>query len=170
MPSSLKPTRDSGLRIRVAPEDVIIRDWPLVQRPGGAIAALALAAAASCLVGWQTARWELGAAAGAALALILWRTWLPVRYELGSGGIVRVVLGRRLRIPWTAIPRYELREDGVLLLPDAVATPLSSLRGLYLHWGRQKEPVLAALDYYLGNWGFTLRHSTAHERPPAAGN
>ena len=44
-----------------------------------------------------------------------------MQYELGNSGIVREVLGRRRRIPWTAILHYELKGDGVLLLPDIVA-------------------------------------------------
>ena len=84
------------------------------------------------------------------LAITLWRTWLPVRYQIGGGGIVQVALGRRRRIPWTAILRYEVRPGGVLLLPDAIVTPLSPLRGLYLPWGGQREAVLASCEYYLG--------------------
>ena len=52
MPSSTQPTRESGLRIRVAPEAVEIVDWPLVQRPLSSAAALLVAGAASGLAGY----------------------------------------------------------------------------------------------------------------------
>ena len=166
MPSSARHPRETGLRIRVAPEEVRLTDWPLRQRPFSSFVALALVGGASWLVGWAAQRWEVGAVAALVMAVTLWRTWLPVRYEIGGGGIVQVLFGRwRRRIPWTAILQYEIRSDGVLLLPDAVSTPLSPLRGLYLHWGDQREELLANLDYYLQSW-HAARHST-HDSPPA---
>ena len=57
-----------------------------------------------------------------------------------------------MRILWTAILNYQVFSRGVLLLPDAVATPLSPLRGLFLPWGSQKERVLDNIEYYLASW------------------
>jgi hypothetical protein len=152
MPSSVRPTRDSSLRIRIAPEEVTLRDWPLVDRPVGSLAAIGLAAGLSWLAGWAADSALLGCGLGAVLALTLWKTWLPARYELGGSGITQSVLGWRRRIPWLAIRRYEVRPRGVLLLPDAAVTPLSPLRGLYLHCGAQLSPVLAHLEYYVPSW------------------
>jgi hypothetical protein len=149
MPSSAHPARESSLRIRVAPEEVTIHDWPLRDRPLGSLLALTLGAAASWLVGWKTGQPTAGGLAAAVLAATLWRTWLPVRYELGGSGIVQTIFGWRRRISWIAIQRCEVKHDGVLLLPDATATPLSPVRGLYLHWGDKRDAVLAHLDYYL---------------------
>lgn len=103
-----------------------------------------------------------------ALALTLWRTWLPVQYELNISGITQSVLGLERRIAWTAIRTHQVRDDGVLLLPDESATALSPLRGLYLHWGGRRDEVLAQLNYYLH-----AQHSEARtgSHPPAgAGN
>lgn len=152
MPSSIRPTRDSSLRIRIAPEEVTLRDWPLVDRPLGSLAAIGLAAGLSWLAGWAVGSWLVGVFVGALLALTLWRTWLPVSYELSGGGITQIVLRWRRRIAWTAIRRHEVRDGGVLLLPDADQTPLAPLRGLYLHYGRRRTDVLAHLDYYLPGW------------------
>jgi hypothetical protein len=153
------------MRIRVAPDEVTLIDWPLQQRPVTAIIALALAGAASWLVGWATQRWELGALAAAVLAVTLWRTWLPVRYVINSSGIAQVIFGRwKRRIPWSAVGTYEIRTDGVLLVPDAALTPLSPLRGLYLHWGDQREAVLASLEYYVHGWRAASHNST---HPPS---
>jgi hypothetical protein len=154
------------LRIRVAPEEVSLTDWPLRQRPVSSLFALAIAGGTSWLVGWAANRWEVGAIAAAALGITLWRTWLPVRFEIGSGGIVQVIVGRfKRRIPWSAIQAYEVRQTGVLLLPDAVVTPLSPLRGLFLHWGDQREAVLASLDYYVHGWRTASHHSTHRPGP-----
>lgn len=161
MPSSIRHPRDSGLRIRVAPEDVTLVDWPLRQRPASSLVALGLAGGGSWLVGWATQRWEYGALAAVVLAITLWRTWLPVRYILNSSGITQVLFGRwKRRVPWTAIGAYKIRTDGVLLVPDAVVTPLSPLRGLYLHWGHRREAVLASLEYYVHGWRTASRNST----------
>jgi len=152
MPSSIRPTRDSSLRIRIAPEEVTLRDWPLVDRPLGSCVAIGLAAALSCLAGWAASSAAVGVVVGLLLAITLWKTWLPVRYQLGGSGIAQQVLFWRRRIPWTAIRRHELRPHGVLLVPDAELTPLAPLRGLYLHWGNRKTEVLSHLEYYLQSW------------------
>jgi hypothetical protein len=166
MPSSAHHPREPGLRIRVAPEEVALVAWPLAQRPAGSLLVLALAGGVVWLVNRASGRWEVAALAAAALAITLWRTWLPVRFEMGSGGIAQVILGRfKRRIPWSAIQAYDVRTDGVLLVPDAVVTPLSPLRGLYLHWGGQREAVLANLEYYVHGWRNAPRHSTQRREP-----
>ncbi len=152
MPSSVRPARNSSLQIRIAPEDVTLRDWPLVDRPAGSLAALGLAAAVSLLAGWTANSLLIGGLVALAMAAISWRTWLPVWYELSGSGVTQVVFRWRRRIAWTAIRRHEIRAGGVLLVPDRVLTPLSPLRGLLLHWGRHKSEVLAHLDYYLQSW------------------
>lgn len=152
MPSTTKPVRQSGLRIRVTPEEVTLVVWPLARRPLGSLFAIGLAALGSWLVARATGTWWTGAVVAVCLTITLWRTWLPVRYTLGSGGIVRSILGRRRRIPWSAIRLYEVRRTGVLLLPDVQVTPLSPLRGLFLPWCGQQALLLANLDYHLGNW------------------
>jgi hypothetical protein len=160
MASSIRPTRESSTRIRVAPEEVTIDDWPLRDRPLSSSLALTLAAGASWLAVWATGIPAAGAVMAGIFALTLWRTWLPVRYQLGSGGVVRSLLGWRRRIAWMSIRRHELRSDGVLLFPDGADTPLAPLRALYVHWSAQREAVIAQLDFYL----------LGRSRAPAASN
>ena len=100
------------------------------------------------------------------LLLLLWRTWLPVRYELSGSGITQSIFGWRRRVPWISIQSHEIRRDGVLLVPDAALTPLSPLRGLYLHWGRHQSAVLAHLDYYLRPWSAGSRSATTDTAEP----
>ena len=119
--------------------------------------AVAIAAAASYGIGWLTGWPAAGAVVLAVLVLSLWRFWLPIRYELGSQGIAQTVLGRTIRVPWTAILNYRVRTGGVMLYSDAVLTPLAPLRALYLPWGRQKEQVLSQVDYYLSTWAHSER-------------
>ena len=152
MPSSIKPVRQSGLRIRVTPEEVTLVVWPLAQRPLGSLFAIGLVALASWLVARGSGNWWAGAIVAVGLMVASWRLWLPVRYILASGGIVQSILGRRRRIPWSAIRLYEVHRTGVMLLPDVQVTPLSPLRGLFLPWCGQQALLLANLDYYLGSW------------------
>jgi len=148
MPSSLRPMRDSSLRARAAPEQVTIDDWAIRDRPLSSSLALTLAVGAGWIAGWATEAPWAGVAVATVLVVVAWRTWLPVRYELGSSGVTQSVLGWRRRIPWAAIVQHEVRGSGVLLMPDAMKTPLSPLRGLFLHWHDQRDQVLAQLDYY----------------------
>ncbi len=148
MPSSIKPTREQP-RIRVAPEEVTLVVWPLAQRPVESVLLLAVAVGVSCFVGWWTSQPLVGGGLAAALAIVLWRTWLPVTYVLGLSGVTQSVLGRSRRISWSAVRSFEIEPGGVLLSPDAQLVPLSPLRGLYLPWLGQREKVLATIEYYL---------------------
>ena len=91
-------------------------DWGLRDRPLASSLAMTLAAGASWLAVRGTGNPVAGAMVAVLLAIILWRTWLPVRYTLGSGGVMQSVLGLKQRIPWLAIQRFDVRESGVLLL------------------------------------------------------
>jgi hypothetical protein len=152
------------MRIRVAPENVSLVDWPLVQRPAASALALLVAGAASVGAGWATQSVIVGLLVAGSLAVCLWRTLVPVRYEFAGGGIVQSVFGWPRRIPWTAVKSYEILDDGVLLLPDTVRTSLSPLRGLYVHWGNQREQVLSHLDYYLQSWNAAIGQSQQTKR------
>src|SRR5262245_54455348 len=114
MPSSIRSMNDPVLRPRPIPDEVWLVDWPLREEPIGSSLALALAAGAGWLAAWATGSAVMGILILALLALTLWRTWLPVRYQLGTGGVVQSVLGWDRRIAWLEIGRYELQKDGVI--------------------------------------------------------
>ncbi len=104
------------------------------------------------LVRWSTGRTDLAFLALAALALAMWRFFVPVTFELNAQGIEQSVLRWRRRIPWDAVGRYEVCSAGVLLLPHADRRPMDSLSGLYLAWGGRREEVLAHIRYHLDPW------------------
>jgi hypothetical protein len=164
MPSSTRPTRDSQVRLRAAPEEVTVDDWGLRDRPLASLVAMTLAAGASWLAALGSGSLPAGIAVAIVLAVILWRTWLPVRYQLGSGGVTQSVLGWRRRIPWLAIQRFDVRESGVLLLADPAPTPLAPLRGLFLPWGNQREEVLAIVEFYVPNGSARQGRTTNHTK------
>ncbi len=124
-------------------------DWPLRDEPIGSSLALALAAGAGWLTVWATDSPGMGVVIVALLAVTLWRIWLPVRYQLGSGGVVQSVLGWQRRLAWLQVARYELQHNGVILFRDADGAPLAALSGVYIRWGEQQEKVRAILEFYL---------------------
>jgi hypothetical protein len=136
-------------------------DWPLRDQPLGASLALSVAAGAAWLGAWATGNGLVGIVVAALLATTLWRTWLPVRYQLGGTGVEQNVLGFSRRIPWSSIRHFQLRGDGVVLLFDEQVTPLSPLRGVYLRWAAEREAVFANLDFYLPGRGVTERDRPA---------
>jgi len=133
----------------VAPVEVTIVDWPVRDQPVGASLALALAAGVVWLAVWATGNGVAGIVVGVLLAATLWRTWLPVRYVLGGGGVEQKVLVFSRRMAWSSIRHYEVRGDGVVLFFDAEVTAFSPLRGVYLRWGAERDAVLVNLEYYL---------------------
>lgn len=149
MASSIRSTNEAVLRPRPIPDEVLLVDWPLRDEPMGSSLALALAAGAGWLAVWATGSAVMGVVIVVLLGATLWRTWLPVRYKIGAGGVVQSVLGWERRIAWLEIGRYELQADGVIFFRDAEAAPLAALNGVYVRWGNQREKVLAVLEFYL---------------------
>jgi len=149
MPASTRPTRDSQVRLRAAPEEVTVGDWGLRDRPLGSSVAVTLATGTSWIAAWGTGNLLAGLLVAGVLAIILLRTWLPVRYQLNGSGVGQSVFGWRRQIPWTAIQSYEVKGSGVLLLADAGQSPLGPLRGFFVPWGGHRGQVLALLDFYL---------------------
>jgi hypothetical protein len=96
-----------------------------------------------------TGRLHLALLAVAALGIALWRFFLPTTFELNSEGVSQWRFGRRRRIPWREIRRYDVYSSGVLLLPVADACPLDACGGLFLPWGKHRPEVLAHVHYYL---------------------
>jgi hypothetical protein len=149
MPSSIRSTPEITLRPRPIPEEVVLWNWPLRDEPLAASLLLTLAAGAGWLTIWATASPWLGAIIVSLLAITLWRTILPVRFELGSQGIVQTVLGWQRRTSWLQIARFELLPHGVIFCFQSEASPLATLTALYMRWRDQRDQVLAILDFYL---------------------
>ena len=146
----------------LAPEDVVVWNWPLRDEGLKSWAILIAAIAITALVWaiWANAAFALFTYA--MLALALWRLWLPVKWELGLTGITMVVLSFRRRIPWLAVARFELRDDGVWLFADREA---SSQRGTFIAYGGQKERVRDCIEYYLGTWTAATESTRTFEQP-----
>lgn len=92
---------------------------------------------------------HLALLAVSALALSLWRFFLPVVFTLSADGVNESVLGRDRRIPWSAVRRYEIHPKGVLLSHRQDATWVDSFQGIFLPWGNHRQEILALLNYYV---------------------
>jgi hypothetical protein len=165
MPSSASTGRPRREHDRHPPEEVTIVDWPLRDRPLASSIALTLAAGLCWLAVWATGQPAAGIVLAVLLLLPLFRTLLPARYTLGPGGIEVSILGWRRKAPWSAIGHCLERSDGVVLTPDWEPSALP-WQGLYLHWGDQREAVLAHLDYHVFSRASRPRHSSISNEPP----
>ena len=133
------------------PVELLLANWPL--RDDGPLAWFVAigAVAASVAAGIVAHSPVMGVVGFAALSIALWRLWVPVTFELGPRGVVQILFGRRRRIAWSSVARYEVRRRGVLLLSEETQGPAAVLRGLYVRWGRHREELLAVIAHYLGN-------------------
>jgi len=146
---STASTRSAPLPLRRTSPDVRLTSWPLRDdtRSTG-LAAVAMLAIAG-LSGWLAGSLVMGLLCAAALGLASWRLWIPITYELHGQGIDQAVLGRRRRIAWPSVARYQVLRDGVRLLADPDQAPLASWRGPFIGWGGQRGSLLEVLDHYV---------------------
>lgn len=151
------------------PPPVRWEHWPAQAHPLVAAALSAGVVATGWLAAEVTARPYPGWLAAAALLVAFWRFFLPVRYELNSDGIHRVVLGRRRRIPWQSIRSFRADAGGVLLLPFPDPCPLDALRGEYLPWNDHRAEILAFLHYYVASDQEAIDSRLQGPGPPQTG-
>lgn len=130
-------------------EPIRWRSWPLMKSPLRSGAVLAGVAVVGLLVWTAVGSWPLSLLASAALAVSLWRFFMPITFALSEYGVDQWVYGRRLRIPWRAIRRYQVCSAGVLLVPHGERTIMAPFRSLYLPWEGRCDEVLAYMRHYL---------------------
>lgn len=126
-----------------------LTSWPLADAPLPTAVILALALAGSIAAGIAASSVLFGLASLTALAVALRRLWIPAEFHLAELGVTQTMLGRRWRIPWRAWTGYQIRERGVLLMPDDDRSRIGGLKGLYIPWGEQKEELVALVEHYL---------------------
>jgi hypothetical protein len=102
-----------------------------------------------CVVAAVTQSPLAGSFITAALAISVWRLFVPVTFDIGSRGIVQTLWSRQRRIPWHRVAGYEVLSRGVLLSPESERTALTPLRSIYVRWNDKKSELLEVLDFYL---------------------
>ena len=133
-----------------APPDLVWQSWPLLDNAPWSWCVVPGLVALSWLVTTATGEPILGIAAAAALAIALWRLFLPVRYEIGPSGICRIVLGRRSLLRWRRVRHIEVRRSGVMLFERRDVPPLDALRALYLPCAKHRDMVIQLAEKYRG--------------------
>ncbi|MDH3717030.1 MAG: hypothetical protein OES79_02805 [Planctomycetota bacterium] len=104
-----------------------LRDDPALSWVCGGLAVLML-----MLVIGTTGKWYLGLLALGAAAVVFWRLYLPVTYELDARGLRQTVWKFGRFVPWKQVDRAELSQHGVLLLPQAGNELFARLRSIHV--------------------------------------
>jgi hypothetical protein len=128
------------------PGNLQLTNWPLVDDAPRTWPMIALALGLSLFAGYWSQSILMGVLCFAVISLAIWRTWIPVFFDLGPKGIEQTMLGRKIRIPWPAIARYEVTSQGVVLVPESNRI---TFRSFYIRWGDHKERLLQLVQYYV---------------------
>jgi hypothetical protein len=159
--------RDAPFYLRTPPRDVRVTNWALRDDPWRSIPMLALGAVVAVGAGVATQSVLTSCLAAIAVAISLWRTWLPVGYDLDPGGVTQIVFRRRRVIPWLAIADYEFTPRGVLLYPHGEPTRWSAAKALFILWSGKRQEVSEIIEYFLGG-RLMLEESSRSQRVAAA--
>jgi hypothetical protein len=123
------------------------RSWPLVERPTLAWAGVGVLLAISIAVGFVAASLATGGLAFAALLLSVWRSMVPVDFELGPDGITQTILGRKRHLRWREFGVVRTGPRGLLLLLTDQPTAFDVLRGVYVPWGKHRDTIQAIIQH-----------------------
>ena len=119
---------------------------PARERPGAAVAALAiiaLLALGATLLG-QSPWWGGGAAL--LLVLALNRFFLPSRYAVDAEGITARYPLRTVRLPWSRVRRFVHDEHGGYLSSRARRSRFDAFRGVHLLFGADRDEAIARIQ------------------------
>ncbi|MDR0522621.1 MAG: hypothetical protein LBH00_12340 [Planctomycetaceae bacterium] len=96
------------------------------------VAVLLLAESGFLLTVWNCDGWISVLSAFFLLSAVVWHVFVPVRFEINSSGIIRSVFGRKWFVSWKDIRAYQIRRNGLLLLPQKERFPLEPLNAFFL--------------------------------------
>jgi hypothetical protein len=152
------------------PRELQLVNWPLRDDAPRAWLVIGCAVAAAVVISAITTSTAAGLAAFTALALAMWRLWLPVRFVFGPEGITETILGRRRRISWRKVRAYAVRRRGVMLYPFPEELRIAAPKSLYIRGGRQLERLVEVISFYAGSPAARRGSASSVRRatPPAA--
>lgn len=145
-PASISGSAGSAPR-HLTPIPIAWRSWPVVDSIPEFICLAGAMVGVPYVVFDATGNLLVTVLCTAALATVIWRSFLPTTFEIGALGVTERFLGRTQRIPWISIDRFVVGRKGAFL--SSSGAPLEALRGVYLPWGPHRDQVLATLRYYL---------------------
>jgi hypothetical protein len=92
-----------------------------------------------------TSKAYLAVLAGAATAVVVWRSYLPVNYELSHKGLRQTVMRWNRTIPWNMVAAIRMRDDGFLIEGRANLSRWDWRRDLFAPWGEHEAEVRECL-------------------------
>jgi len=133
------------------PETLIYTVWMLFDRKVPAVFLLFTAIIVSIFVWFKAGSVLLALAAFALFLLPLLPMFFPVQYELNADGVLIGGIIRR-RMNWHEIYRYDVRQNGVLLLPQREHFILEAFNGIFLPVPEELMPeVIYRLRFFVDN-------------------
>ena len=135
--------------LSTAPPDLVWQSWPLLDNATWSWCVVPGLLRVSWVVTTVTDEPTLGVAAAAALAIALWRLFLPVRYEIGLSGVCQIVLGQRSLLRWRRVRHVEVRQGGVMFFERRNVPTLDVLQTLYLPCAKHRDVVVRLMEKYL---------------------
>ncbi len=145
------PERESANRLKVAPHDIVLSQWPLRDGSISAWSFAAICVLVALLAGYRTGNSAAGAACFSVLAVTSWRLWIPVQFVVGANGVTQSFFGRERRTPWNCFESFVIRTRGVVLLPVNVKSALLPPRGLQILWNGRRDELISLLQFYIGD-------------------
>ena len=93
------------------------------------------------LVAVVTGKAYLAVLAGAATAMVVWRSYLPVIYELSYKGLRQTVLRWSRITPWNIVTTVRLNDNGFSMEGRSIFRGLDWRRELFVPWGEDEAVV-----------------------------
>ena len=129
--------------------------WMARQSPVLSASIAVTIAVTGTIASWVSESPLMGFLATAALGLSTWRRWVPITFDITRTGVERTILGKKFRCTWQQVGRYEVRDNGIWLLPESQPTPGEFFCGLFIETDSDRESLADTIDYC-----FRTRHSS----------
>ena len=95
-----------------------------------------------------TGKWYLAVLALSAVGLVFAKLYLPVTYTIDEDGLHQSIWRFRRLVKWTLLERAELREGGLLLLPQARNALLTRLWAIFVPCDEQLDTAQTLIETY----------------------
>ena len=129
------------MQAAIPAREVVVGYWGPRDEPWRGYGTLAACAALGAAAGYVADSLAMGLLSAMALALAMWKCWLPISVRLSPSGITVSCLRVRRTTPWRDVGRVEQCPGGVLLWGKTPTARFTRRPRLYLPWPRHPEWV-----------------------------
>ncbi|MCA9187303.1 MAG: hypothetical protein R3E01_16410 [Pirellulaceae bacterium] len=135
--------------VEALPQELELVNWPLRDQPRCSTTIIVAAVVVAALLTIAASSLWFGMIAFAMTLLSLWRIWLPVHVTLNARGVTQRVGWHQWRTPWSQYSRVVVDDQGVTLLANSAAAPITLLRSVYIHGGPQQLQLIRVTTFYI---------------------